>query len=125
VEVERLAECAIHGLFNAFTLADKPMPIVRTLAATVLAVGLLAAVPGDAQRRRDQDQAFAATRAGHVLPLQAIEARVLPQMRGADYLGPEFDAGSGTYRLKFMRGGAVIWVDVDGRSGAIVGRSGY
>ena len=45
------------------------------------------------------------------MPLPKIERRVLPFMDGADYLGPEFNGE--TYRLKFMRGGRVIWVDVD------------
>ena len=44
-------------------------------------------------------------------------------MRGSTYLGPEFDGG--VYRLKFMRNGSVIWVDVDARTGAVIGRSGY
>ncbi|NIJ08827.1 hypothetical protein FHS31_002451 [Sphingomonas vulcanisoli] len=83
------------------------------------------AVPGAAQQlRRDQDQAWAARRAGQVMPLREIEARVLPRMRGADYLGPEFDPASNTYRLKFMRGQSVIWLDVDARNGQIVGKSG-
>jgi hypothetical protein len=38
----------------------------------------------------------------------------VPRMRGADYLGPELDYERGRYRLKFMRNGQVIWVDVDG-----------
>lgn len=58
------------------------------------------------------------------MPLREIEARVIPRMNGADYLGPELDAGSGRYRLKFMRGGRVIWVDVDARTGRPIGRSG-
>ena len=32
-------------------------------------------------------------------------------MGGADYLGPELNGG--TYRLKFIQNGRVIWVDVD------------
>ena len=75
-------------------------------------------------RRPDQDAAYAATREGAVLPLRQIEGRVVPRMPGASYLGPEFDSGSGTYRLKFMSRGAVSWIDVDGRTGAIIGRSG-
>jgi len=55
------------------------------------------------------------------MPLPMIERRVMPFMGGADYLGPEF-RGS-TYRLKFMRNGRVIWVDVDAATGRIVSRS--
>ncbi|WP_157218820.1 hypothetical protein [Flavisphingomonas formosensis] len=81
--------------------------------------------PGYGGRRApDQDAAYDARRAGSIRPLREIERGVMPRMAGASYLGPEFDAGSSTYRLKFMRGGSVIWVDVDGRTGAIIGRSG-
>ena len=45
----------------------------------------------------------------------------MPFMGGADYLGPEFNGD--TYRLKFMRDGRVIWVDVDAATGRIIGRS--
>jgi hypothetical protein len=86
---------------------------------------LLATQPGAAQSRRDQDEALAARRAGQVLPLRQIEERVVPMMPGADYLGPEFDASTIMYRLKFMRGGSVIWLDVDGRTGAVRGRSDH
>ena len=75
-------------------------------------------------RRADQQAAFDQMREGRIRPLREIESNVVPRMSGADYLGPEFDSGSGTYRLKFMRNGSVIWVDVDGRTGAILGRSG-
>jgi hypothetical protein len=77
------------------------------------------------RRRRDQDEAFAARRAGQIMPLREIESRIIPRMPGCDYLGPDFDPGSGVYRLKFMRGGQVIFIDVDGRTGQIVGRAGY
>jgi uncharacterized membrane protein YkoI len=42
-------------------------------------------------------------------------------MGGADYLGPELSGGS--YRLKFMENGRVIWVDVDAQTGRILRRS--
>jgi hypothetical protein len=100
------------------------MPMIRSLFA-ICAMALLAARL-DAQRwqRREQDAAFAARRAGQARPLREIEGRVVPRMPGASYLGPEYDPGSGNYRLKFMRGDSVIWVDVDGRTGDIIGRSG-
>ena len=93
-------------------------------ALPLVGSALARACPGEA-RRRDQDAAYAATRTGAVLPLREIEGRVMPRMGGADYLGPEFDPGSGTYRLKFMSRGSVTWVDVDGRTGAIIGRMGH
>eukprot|EP01037_Dinobryon_pediforme_P024444 gene24444-26244_t len=45
-------------------------------------------------------------------------------MRGSQYLGFDFDAERGIYTLKFLRDGTVIWVEVDGRSGQIIGRTG-
>ena len=72
-------------------------------------------------RPRDQDRAFRATKEGRSMPLPMIERRVMPQMGGADYLGPEF-RGS-TYRLKFMENGRVIWVDVDAATGRILRKS--
>lgn len=99
------------------------MPMLKPLLAGLFAAALLAP-SAPAQRRADQDEALAARRAGQVRPLREIEARVIPQMPNCDYLGPEFDASMGIYRLKFLRGGSVIWIDVDGRTGQVVGRSG-
>jgi hypothetical protein len=82
------------------------------------------ALPSIGRPMHDQDEAFAARRSGQVMPLHQIEGRIVPRMPGCDYLGPEFDAGSGVYRLKFMRGGSLVYVDVDGRTGQVVGRSG-
>jgi hypothetical protein len=108
------------------------MSIVRTLLSAALGVGLIAS-PALAQRPRDrdrgsdrlqvrdQDRAFEATREGRSMPLPKIERRVMPFMDGADYLGPEFNGE--TYRLKFMRGSRVIWVDVDAATGRILRRS--
>lgn len=91
--------------------------VAGALAATTLVV------PAEAGRR-DQDAAFDAVRTGRSQPLPQLERRVLPQIRG-DYLGrPEYDPGSNMYRMKFMRNGSVIWIDVDGRTGQILRRSG-
>jgi hypothetical protein len=92
-----------------------------TLFLAAVAAALTAA-PASAERPRDQDRAFQATREGRSMPLPMIERRVLPGMGDADYLGPEFNGR--TYRLKFMRGGRVIWIDVDAATGRVVGRSG-
>ena len=96
------------------------MNLVRTLVAALLSAGLIAS-PAPAQRPRDQDRAFEATKQGRSMPLPKIERRVMPFMDGADYLGPEFNGE--TYRLKFMRNGRVIWVDVDAATGRILRRS--
>ncbi len=55
------------------------------------------------------------------MPLPKIERRVMPFMGGADYLGPEFKGE--TYRLKFIKNGRVIWVDVDAATGRIKRKS--
>ncbi|WP_232833940.1 MULTISPECIES: PepSY domain-containing protein [unclassified Sphingomonas] len=90
---------------------------------------LLAAAPAvaqapDPQRRSDQERAYDARRRGDLLPNKVIEARVVPQMRGYEYLGFDLDFSSGVYTLKFLRDGTVVWVDVDGRTGQIIGRTG-
>ena len=102
---------------------------IVTMKPVLFAALLLGAVaqPAVAQwNRGDQDEAYQARRDGALMSLRAIENSLVPRMkaRGAEYIGAEFDGGSGRYRLKFMRRGAVIWVDVDGRTGAIVARAG-
>ncbi len=78
----------------------------------------------DAQRRPpDQDRARAAYQTG-ARPLRDIQAQWRQNMPGYDYLGSDYDPDSGSYRLKFMRSGTVNWVDVDGRTGREIGRSG-
>lgn len=87
------------------------------LLAILLLTGTLAPVEA---RQRDGDRP-GGERAGRsqLIPLPQIEDRVIPRMRGATYLGPEMNGGS--YRLKFIRGGKVIWVDVDARTGRVLG----
>ena len=101
------------------------MTMFRHLFAAALAAGLLTS-PALADRPRDQDQAFRATTEGRAIPLPQIRDRVMREIARdngpAEYLGPEIRGA--TYRLKFMRGNRVIWVDVDAATGRIVGRSG-
>ena len=100
------------------------MTMLRPLLAAVLAAGLLTS-PALAERPREQDQAFRATNEGRAIPLPQIRDRVMREINrdqaGAEYLGPEFRGD--TYRLKFMRDGRLMWVDVDAATGRIVGRS--
>jgi hypothetical protein len=63
-------------------------------------------------------EAYRQAQQGEILPLPEIRARV--RVRGADFIGADFDGR--IYRLKFMRGGEVIWIDVDARTGQIIGR---
>jgi hypothetical protein len=108
---------------------QQAMKTMKLLAAPLMLSLALAAIPTAAQadgRRGDHRSAFDALREGKVKSLREIEGRIVPQMaiRGANYIGPEFDPGTAVYRLKFMRGSRVIWLDVDGRTGAVIGHSG-
>jgi len=88
---------------------------------------LLAAAPAAAMpSEQESERAFAwrATRAGKLLPVKEIERRVIPTMKDAQYIGFNLDIESAVYTLKFPRDGEVIWVDVDGRSGQVLGRTG-
>ena len=73
------------------------MPMKKFILAALL-LGAIAMPPAPRRpqaRRRDQDAAYDAdARAAQVRPLREIEARVVPRMGGASYLGPEFDSGA-------------------------------
>ncbi|MEE9433545.1 MAG: PepSY domain-containing protein [Sphingorhabdus sp.] len=87
---------------------------------TILAgFAVTVAQPADA-RRGDQVNAREQMKSGKVMSLREIEARVLPRMRGKEYLGPEYDSGAQVYRLKFIEKNRVIFVDVDARSGRVL-----
>ena len=62
--------------------------------------------------------------AGPPLSVREIERRVVPRLPGAQYLGFDYDPATEVYTLKFLRNGSVIWVDVDGRTGTIVRKTG-
>ncbi|WP_324742599.1 hypothetical protein U8326_04430 [Tsuneonella sp. CC-YZS046] len=98
-------------------LASLPMALAAVLAVSV------AGAPALAQSRDDQGQVRREMKAGNVQSLREIEGRILPQMRGMQYLGPEYDAAAMAYRLKFIHDGRVMFVDVDARSGRVMRRS--
>jgi hypothetical protein len=60
--------------------------------------------------------------AGEIMPFEAIRNRVVAQIHG-DYVGADFDAGTKTYRFRFLVNGNVINVDVDARTGQRIRRS--
>lgn len=92
--------------------------------AVALALAMpFAATGAKADPAREQGEARKEMRAGNVQSLRQIERRVLPQMRGKTYLGPEYDPAAMAYRLKFIDNGHVMFVDVDARSGRILARS--
>ena len=98
------------------------MNVLRTLLlAGILATGL-ASAPALGDPPRDSERAFQGRREGRSMPLPQLERRVMPFMGpNADYLGPELNGGS--YRMKFIQNGRVIWVDVDPQTGRIIRRS--
>ena len=99
--------------------------LVRVLTVAALCTAILSSAQASRPRDREQDNAFNGTQQGLFLPLRVIEARIVPRMRGFVYLGPELHAAAGRYRLKFMRGPKVVWVDVDARTGEVTGHSGF
>ena len=93
---------------------------MKALVASLIAAALV--IPGAPAlaQRNEQGAARKEMRAGNVLPLREIEGRILPQMRGSEYLGPAYDATAMAYRLKFIREGRVTYVDVDARTGRVL-----
>lgn len=87
------------------------------------AFALLAPAAPVLGQRNDQGEARKEMRAGNVLSLRQIESRVLPQMRGSEYLGPAYNSTAMAYRLKFIKDGRVTYVDVDARTGRVLGIS--
>lgn len=90
------------------------------LAALGLMTAALVAAPALAGPGNEQGELRRDVRAGSVKKPSEIEARVLPMMRGMQYLGPEYDPVAMAYRLKFIRDGRVVFVDVDARTGQII-----
>jgi hypothetical protein len=97
------------------------MNVLRTLLLSGLVATGLTSAPALADPPRDSQRAFEGRRDGRSMPLPQLERRVMPFIPGADYLGPELNGG--TYRMKFIQNGRVIWVDVDPQTGRIIRRS--
>jgi hypothetical protein len=97
--------------------------------ALFLLLPLLAVIePAAGQRgphRDDQRRVWEGRQEGALMPLREIERRTIARMPGWQYLGVDFDPESGVYTLKFLRNGMVAWVEVDGRTGGIIGRAGH
>ncbi|MDT0576549.1 PepSY domain-containing protein [Croceicoccus sp. F390] len=83
------------------------------------ATGFSVPASADPNQRDGQVEARRELRAGNVQTLRQIESRVLPRMRDMDYLGMDEFVAS-TYRLKFIKDGRVVFVDVDARTGRII-----
>ncbi len=89
-------------------------------ALALIALMLLSAAAPAQARRGEQDEVRLDMQSGRVMSLREIEARVVPSMRGMQYLGPEYDSVAQVYRLKFIDKDRVIFVDVDARTGIIL-----
>jgi hypothetical protein len=97
------------------------------LLGSLLSAGLAAAAPASAApgwALQDRGAAMPRRQLGSTLPVREIERRVVPRMPGAQYLGFDYDPATEVYTLKFLRNGSVIWVDVDGRDGRVLRRTG-
>jgi hypothetical protein len=102
------------------------MMMLKSLSALALMLATASLASAREPHRSDQDAAFKDTQLGAVRSLRSIENAIVPGMeaRGASYIGQEYYQDNQRYRLKFMRGKSLIWVDVDGKSGAIIGQAG-
>jgi uncharacterized membrane protein YkoI len=96
---------------------------MKRVLVTILVAFAVPSAPVLAEPGSIQGQVRKDTRAGAVRSLREIEQRVLPSMPGMEYLGPEYDPAAMVYRLKFIRQGRVVFVDVDARSGTILSQS--
>jgi hypothetical protein len=90
------------------------------LAGAMIAGGANPPLAYAQQKRGDQESARKELHAGHVLPLRDIEAKVIPRMGDMTYLGPAYDEVAKAYRLKFIKDGKVMFVDVDARTGQVL-----
>lgn len=101
------------------------MTKLSALLIGAFGAAMLAGVPAAAkdQARGDQGEARREAQAGNIMRSGEIEARILPMMRDAEYLGFAYDSTARAYRLKFIKDGRVTYLDVDARTGKIIGRS--
>ena len=95
----------------------------------LLAAAGLAATPAHATaqgglQRNEQNGAYRAMQQGQTLPFTEIRRRVSITVPNAQFIGVEIIGGM-IYRLKYMRGADVIWIDVDARTGRIIARTGH
>jgi hypothetical protein len=97
--------------------------VMRWLILFGLMSALAAPAAGQNTRglSREQNNAYRAMQQGQILSLPEIRSRI--RVPGAEYIGAEM-VGPTVYRLKYMRGPNVIWIDVDAASGRIVARFG-
>ena len=91
--------------------------------AAFLALGLLFA-SADAQAIEDpsdQDAALAGARSGALMSFGDIRERVSARV-GGRFIGCDCDPNSARYTMRYLRGNKVVEVDVDARTGNILGK---
>jgi len=75
-------------------------------------------------RGEDQRTARRAMLDGEVMPFSIIKRRVERAVPEGKYVGVAPSPREGVYRMQFLQhNGKVIWVDVDGKTGNIIGRT--
>ena len=99
----------------------------------LLALGMLApgsaaeaakvTVNGQSRSNPEQERAYRGVREGNILPLPVIRERI--RIPGAQFIGADLIAGGTRYRLRYMRGPNVLWVEVDARTGQVLGGAGF
>ena len=90
---------------------------LATAAIFVLAVPVTAAQA--IEDPRDQDAALAAREAGELMGFGAIRSQVSSRV-GGRFLGCDCDPHAARYRMKYLKDGKVVMVDVDARTGNIL-----
>jgi hypothetical protein len=103
--------------------------MVRSVLLALGGLALLAGpgLPVAAQsfaRGAEQNAARRAMLDGDVMPFSIIKRKIEREMREATYVGVAPPPREGVYRMQFLRAdGRVVWVDVDGKTGNIIGRT--
>lgn len=95
---------------------------VLMIAALSAAAPALAQAQSGQPRPRDTEAAARGVRHGDILPLPAVRERV--RIPGATLIGADLLSNGFIYRLRFMRGSNVMFVDVDARTGRVLGCMG-
>lgn len=122
---------AIHApspIVPAFNARSELMSVFKRivflpLACLVLAVSSVAPATALDPNLRDHDAARQATKNGEIRSLGEIRSRVGARVRG-EFIGSDLNMQSRRYRLRYLRDGSVVEVDVDARTGNILGIQG-
>ena len=100
------------------------MRLLVLLAAVGLAATPAHALAQRGLQRDEQNGAYRAMQQGTGAALPEIRRRVSITVPNAQFIGVEIIGGM-IYRLKYMRGAEVIWIDVDARTGRVIARTGH